>query len=198
MVASEPLSDTFGYGVAASRPAAGIAGRVYYATDTQVLSRDNGSSWDTLTLVSGGAAFAGCRAQRTTDQGSITTGTDTPVVFDAADVYDTDGFHDPSTNASRITIPTGLGGKYLLTSAVVWDTNTTNVRQCYFRINGSGIAGSFNRVPAGTAYVAQVLSDVLDLAQGDYVEVVVFQDSGSSRTITATLIGAIYFSATKQ
>lgn len=198
MVASEPLNDTFGYGVAASRPAAGIAGRVYYATDTQVLSRDNGTSWNTLTLVSGGATFTGCRAKRTTDQGSIATGTDTPVVFDATDVYDTDGFHDPSTNASRITIPTGLGGKYLFTSAVIWDTNTGGIRQCYFRLNGSTIIGSFNRIQSTTAYVAQVLSDVFDVADGDYVEVVVFQDSGSNRTISTTLIGAIYFSATKQ
>lgn len=37
-------------GVAASRPAAGTAGRLYYATDTDTLSRDNGSSWDSVTL----------------------------------------------------------------------------------------------------------------------------------------------------
>lgn len=48
--ATEPLSDAFGYGVASSRPAAGIPGRVYYATDTSALSRDNGTSWDALAL----------------------------------------------------------------------------------------------------------------------------------------------------
>ena len=34
-------------GTAAARPAAGEAGRTYYATDTKVLSTDNGTIWDT-------------------------------------------------------------------------------------------------------------------------------------------------------
>lgn len=39
-------------GVAASRPAAGEAGRIYFATDTKTLSIDNGTTWDTpVTLV---------------------------------------------------------------------------------------------------------------------------------------------------
>lgn len=37
-------------GIAAARPAAGTAGRLYYATDTDTLSRDNGVSWDDLTI----------------------------------------------------------------------------------------------------------------------------------------------------
>lgn len=39
---------SFPSGLAAGRAAAGISGREYYATDTGVLSRDNGSSWDTI------------------------------------------------------------------------------------------------------------------------------------------------------
>jgi len=38
-----------GYGPLSSRPGASQAGRLYYATDTHLLYRDNGSSWDTLT-----------------------------------------------------------------------------------------------------------------------------------------------------
>lgn len=47
------LSEVILYDVIGSRPAAGTAGRLFYATDTQVLSRDNGSSWDNLTISSG-------------------------------------------------------------------------------------------------------------------------------------------------
>lgn len=36
-------------GLAAARPSANVAGRLYYATDTTTLSRDNGVSWDALT-----------------------------------------------------------------------------------------------------------------------------------------------------
>lgn len=38
------------YGVAASRPAAGTEGRLYYSTDTDILERDNGATWDAITL----------------------------------------------------------------------------------------------------------------------------------------------------
>ena len=34
------------YDTAANRPTAGIAGCWFYATDTNVWSRDNGASWD--------------------------------------------------------------------------------------------------------------------------------------------------------
>lgn len=39
--------------VIANRPAASIAGRLFYATDTSATYRDNGSSWDLFTGASG-------------------------------------------------------------------------------------------------------------------------------------------------
>lgn len=42
------LGTVIGRGVLASRPAAGTAGALYYATDTLVMYRDNGSSWDVV------------------------------------------------------------------------------------------------------------------------------------------------------
>jgi hypothetical protein len=42
------LAQVFGYGLLADRPAAGIEGRFYFATDTEEWTRDNGSTWDTL------------------------------------------------------------------------------------------------------------------------------------------------------
>ena len=38
------------YDVFANRPAAGQTGRLFYATDTQLLYRDNGASWDTVSV----------------------------------------------------------------------------------------------------------------------------------------------------
>lgn len=37
-------------GLAADRPAAAVAGRLYYATDTDTLSRDTGAAWETLAI----------------------------------------------------------------------------------------------------------------------------------------------------
>ena len=39
-------------GLAASRPAAGVVGRLYIATDTNVISRDSGSAWQTISQLS--------------------------------------------------------------------------------------------------------------------------------------------------
>lgn len=41
-------ADTNQYGTLANRPSAGNQGVIYYATDTQLTYRDNGSSWDIL------------------------------------------------------------------------------------------------------------------------------------------------------
>lgn len=48
------LSDVIGRGVTGSRPAAGVAGRLYFDTSTSILYRDNGSSWDSVEGSSGG------------------------------------------------------------------------------------------------------------------------------------------------
>lgn len=50
------LASVFGYGLLSARPAASVAGRFYYATDTSFMYRDNGSTWDTLAVGAGAMA----------------------------------------------------------------------------------------------------------------------------------------------
>ncbi len=53
------LSNVIGRGVVASRPAAGSAGALYYATDVGgggQLQRDNGTTWDSVEGTGGGGA----------------------------------------------------------------------------------------------------------------------------------------------
>jgi hypothetical protein len=129
---------------------------------------------------------------RTTDQTGVVTSTDTRVAWNATDDFDTDGFHDPSTNNSRMTVPAGKDGKYLLTATVLWDSNATGARHAWFFKNGSGLGG-FVRNAATAQILAQGLSMIANLVAGDYVEVNVFQDSGSNRTLTASITGAMSF-----
>jgi gliding motility-associated-like protein len=55
--------------------------------------------------------------------------------------WDTNGFHSTVTNTSRITIPTGAGGYYLINASVQnQGTNASNIyRQVILRKNGTGI-----------------------------------------------------------
>lgn len=57
MAVSEALADVIGYGLASARTTASIEGRLFYATDTGMLSRDNGSSWDDLGTIGGTFRF---------------------------------------------------------------------------------------------------------------------------------------------
>lgn len=42
------IAAAYGQGTAAARPAAGIQGRIYYATDTKTTSYDDGAAWQTI------------------------------------------------------------------------------------------------------------------------------------------------------
>jgi hypothetical protein len=65
-------------GIDASLPAAGTAGRIYIATDTKKIYRDNGTSWDVISS----AAGAGGTVTNVTGTApvSVATGTSTPVI----------------------------------------------------------------------------------------------------------------------
>ena len=47
----DKLSEVNGYGLAAAKPAGATEGYLYYETDTSLLKRYNGSSWDTMSTV---------------------------------------------------------------------------------------------------------------------------------------------------
>ena len=44
-----PVNEIIQIGLKTNLPAAGVPGRLYYATDTYELLRDNGTSWDEIT-----------------------------------------------------------------------------------------------------------------------------------------------------
>lgn len=53
----------------------------------------------------------GCRAVMSADQTAANYSTNTAIPFDGADQFDTDGFHDPASNNTRITV-VDLTGTY--------------------------------------------------------------------------------------
>ena len=164
------------------------SGDVIYATGSSAVTRLGiGSTGQVLTVSGGvpswatpaGSAFVGCSVYRTSDQ-TISTGTTTTVTWDA-EAYDTDNMHSTSTNTSRITIPTGKGGKYLLIAKFIWSNNGTGARQYAFAKNGTfkGWEVIFP-VSASGSYSAYSGSFVWDLAAGDYIECQVNQSSGGN------------------
>jgi hypothetical protein len=143
-------------------------------------------------------SFVGCLLTKTADQ-SISNATVTKITFDS-EVFDTDGFHDNSTNNTRITIPSGKGGKYQFNYQQRWSSNNNGVRWAGIYINNVEGA-TLTRSPfAPSASLIYNGSVVLNLVATDYVELFAYQDCGTSINIeqigTTQLAAQTRFSCT--
>jgi hypothetical protein len=154
-------------------------------TTGQVLTADTTVSpykikW--ATPASSTPSFVGCFLTKSVAQ-STANGTLTAITFDVEEL-DTDAFHSTSTNTSRITIPTGKDGKYLIIGQVTFAGNTTGAR--YFKIikNGSG-DGHDIEIPTSSVSNANGFAqqDILSLVAGDYLEIAAGQASGGSLNV---------------
>jgi hypothetical protein len=175
--------------------AADTAGRLAIGTAGQVLKVNSGATALEWGTAASGSTFSGCRVTNSIAQ-SISTSTRTIVTFDT-ESFDTDGFHSTSTNTGRMTVPAGKAGKYLATAGITFATNATGNRELYLFKNGNFYSSVFQPgTSAGSTSVP--ISDTLDLAVGDYVEVRVEQDSGSTVDVRGNNwgVGATFFTIT--
>lgn len=110
---------------------------------------------------------------------SIPNSAQTPIAFDV-ESFDTHGFHDNSTNNTRLTIPAGRGGKYLVLGGVYYSGSSTGSwRQTLITKNGSIIVDS-NDMPINTAAHRVDVMTVLSLVPGDYIEIQSWQNTGGA------------------
>lgn len=115
------------------------------------------------------------------------SGGDTAITLDT-ELYDSDNGHSTTTNTSRYTIQ--VAGTYLILGTAAIDINSAGNRKCGININGSNALGGAFTGPsmASNTWVASV-SVTQALVVGDYVELVVWQTSGSN-TLTTKVGGA--------
>jgi hypothetical protein len=100
--------------------------------------------------------------------------------------WDTSGFHSNVTNNSRITIPSGLGGRFSLSGFLVYPANGTGSRYVAIRKN----AGGYDYVASGdgnaTFSTFVNFSVIYEATAGDYFEFVAFQNSGGSLNVLSS------------
>ncbi len=158
----------------------GASANLGHASDLQAMTAFSMEKLDAGRVGSG----VGARAVEANAQ-SINDSTWTALTFNDTDSFDTDAFHDTSSNTSRQTVPAGMGGKYLAVAFNGWATNAAGSRYIALAKNGSRIV----QVPipgstVGNAFLTggtgMPLLDVLDLVPGDYIEGHVYQDSGGA------------------
>lgn len=159
-------------GVGSTSPAAHSSG----ATVTEI-SADSASS---------SSAFVGGKFTASAVQ-SIPAATDTAVILNDADTFDSDGFHDPATENTKITIPSGLDGFYEAFACVEWASNTSGERHLWFRLNGTTMLERELRTDVAAVTEDMHVHSFQNLVAGDYLEFMVRQSSGGALNVVVTL-----------
>lgn len=134
--------------------------------------------------------WIGCRLRNSIDQTINNTSANGAALFDTED-EDTDNFHSTSSNTSRITIPTGLDGVYLLTGTAQDATGGSFMR---FYKNGAALAGALGRLPNASDAVA--ISGIFRLAATDYMELTFYTNSANHTIKGGNGDNGITFAAT--
>lgn len=148
-------------------------------TTGQILSKASGTDLDFTWAAPAAGTFVGVSVSSTTDQ-TINNATYTALTWDG-EYFDTDNYHSNVTNNSRITIPAGKAGKYLISGYVTYDNGTTGSRQLVIRKNGSSTYTQ--SLTAANFYPTGTVTYIADLAVSDYIEMAVWQSQGSSVTL---------------
>jgi len=155
------------------RQGVGANGTVLTADSTQA----DGVIWATP---ASGSTFTG--ASINNESGiTVASSTTTTMPF-PTESFDTNTFHDNSTNNSRFTIPAGKAGYYEINYTVLYQgySSDHNVRLAFFK-NGSQICLYKGASVAGVGEQNYNFTRTVNLAVSDYIELKVWQDSGISR-----------------
>jgi hypothetical protein len=171
-----------------------VPGTIPIASIVADSSTATGLKWDTP---ASGASYKGVSLFGTAVQ-SIPNATDTILTFNS-EAWDTDGFHSTSSNTSRITIPAGLGGKYLVTMNTLPALNGTGGRYLEIYKNGARLVNDIGMAGDAADYVNVAGTFVVNLVATDYIEMLVYQDSGGplnfNKAATTSPFSATYLGA---
>lgn len=119
----------------------------------------------------------GCRAHRVTNQAGVMNLAVTPIDLNV-EAYDTDGFHDNSTNPSRITIPSGFDGLYVINCQVYANfASGIQAINVYILLNG-GVVGVASLAAGGLVFAGIQKK----LAAADYVQLAILHGVGSTQS----------------
>jgi hypothetical protein len=135
-----------------------------------------------LKWAAAGSGFRGCSVSHSA---TISTSNDTWTIMPMdTEAFDTDNFHSTTTNNSRITIPSGLAGKYLIICRLRWDQNATGARNTGVYKNGS-LINWVNYAPTptwggGGSWPSTPWISIQNLSVGDYLEAAGMQQSGGT------------------
>lgn len=149
------------------------------SADTILHFRSDGSVWREVGAPGlGSGTLLGARVYPSGSQNVSADGT--AIAFDS-ETYDSNTYHDTVTNNSRITIPAGMGGKYLSLFLLPVSYAAGNFFTARPKKNGTTNCGQKSRTTHRSditdSFVAGL--DIMDLVAGDYVQIVCDRSGGT-------------------
>jgi hypothetical protein len=154
-----------------------------------------GLKWAAPTLPN----VVGCAVYSSAVSFTYSSGAQTVVPL-ASELFDTNGFHSTSTNTSRITIPTGYGGKYSVSATIKISSTSQDYFILYLYKNGSAYTngldggGLHRTIPGGGTPIIGGAT-VVEATAGDYWEIVFQANSVTSPTTLNAQFNMIYLGA---
>ena len=161
------------------RQGVGTNGQVLTADSTQA----DGVIWatpSTTPTAQGVAVFNS--ADQTIASGSYVTAT-----FNS-EFFDTDAFHSTSTNTGRLTVPAGLAGKYAIVTNLYISPTAAGAFIAKLQINGSD-KNRFTTNVRASEPMSAAFTSIVELAVSDYVEVLVYQNTGANMPLSTFQYG---------
>ena len=122
-----------------------------------------------------------CRVTNDANQ-SIADSSATKLAFNS-EIFDTDAFHDDATNNSRLTIPED--GKYLCGVSFTI-AGTTGHAEVGILLNNTNKIAMSSLANVGGANIGPAVTTMADLDEDDYIEALVYQDSGDTVSVHST------------
>lgn len=184
-----------GSGLLSARPAAGRRGRLYEATDTGQIFRDNSTGWDELLTAAAAAARYATRGARAYRAAALSPGNGvvTTIGLDG-EAFDTATMHDLVTNNSRIVL--NAIGLWQVTGQVAYQSSGGGgIRTAGINLNGTQVAQDAIPAHASDGVTPNVTTPVQATAITDYVELTTFQDSGAALSLSLASPAGVWLAA---
>ena len=172
-----------------------ITGAITLVAGSNITITDNSpGAGDIKIAATATATFSGVKATISA-AASINDSTWTSINWDTEE-FDTDGYHSTVTNTNRLTIPTGLGGKFVLIIGGHYAGSATGARS--LQVTKNTTTANTNRIQEayipGSSAVGNAWQStgIVSLADADWINVNVWQNSGGPLNFANTIADAYF------